>query len=71
MAGQAAGLQVLRLIREHPQISATPILIYSADHTALFDYKDDWRALGCETLAKPFDFADLLERVVRLVERPV
>ena len=70
MAGQAAGLQALRLIREHPEIGATPVLICSADRTALFDYEEDWRALGCETLAKPFDLDDLLERVARLVEQP-
>jgi DNA-binding response OmpR family regulator len=68
MAGRAAGLQVLRLIREHPAIGATPVLICSADHTALFDYEEDWHALGCETLAKPFDLGDLLERVARLVD---
>ncbi|HEY8292913.1 MAG TPA: response regulator [Thermomicrobiales bacterium] len=66
MAGRAAGLQALRLIREHPAIGATPVLICSADHAALFDYEEDWRALGCETLAKPFDLNDLLERVGRL-----
>lgn len=66
MADRAAGLQVLRLIREHPETDATPVLICSADRTALLDYVDDWRALGCETLAKPFDLYDLLERVSRL-----
>lgn len=67
MAGRAAGLQVLRLIREHPATGATPVLICSADHAALFDYAEDWHALGCETLAKPFDLNDLLDRVARLV----
>ncbi len=66
MAGHAAGLQVLRLIREHPETGATPVLICSADRAALHDYADDWHALGCETLAKPFDLDDLLERVARL-----
>ena len=67
MAGRAAGLQVLRLIREHPATGATPVLICSADHAALFNYEEDWHALGCETLAKPFDLNNLLERVARLV----
>ena len=66
MADRAAGLQALRLIREHSETSTTPVLICSADRTALLDYMDDWRALGCETLAKPFDLYDLLERVKRL-----
>jgi DNA-binding response OmpR family regulator len=66
MADRAAGLQALRLIREHPETTTTPGLICSADHTALLDYVDDWRALGCETLAKPFGLYDLLERVSRL-----
>ncbi|MCA1667129.1 MAG: hypothetical protein LC793_06975 [Thermomicrobia bacterium] len=39
----------------------------SADRAALRDYADDWHALGCETLEKPFDLNDLLERVARLV----
>ncbi len=68
MADRPAGLQTLRLIREHPETSATPILICSADHAALRDYADDWHALGCETLEKPFDLNDLLERVARLVK---
>ncbi len=67
MAGQAAGLQALRLIREHPETGATPVLICSADHAALHDYADDWRALGCEMLEKPFDLDDLLARVARLI----
>ncbi len=67
MAGRAAGLQALRLIREHPAISTTPVLICSADHAALFDYEEDWHALGCETLAKPFDMRDLLAQVARLI----
>ncbi len=67
MADRAAGLQALRLIREHPETSATPVLICSADRAALRDYAEDWHALGCETLAKPFDLDDLLARVARLV----
>jgi len=68
MADRPAGLQALRLIREHPETSATPVLICSADRAALRDYADDWHALGCETLEKPFDLNDLLERVARLVK---
>lgn len=68
MAGRPAGLQALRLIREHPETGSLPVLICSADHATLHDYADDWRALGCETLAKPFDLDDLLERVARLAE---
>ncbi len=68
MADRPAGLQALRLIREHPKISATPVLICSADRAALRDYAEDWHALGCETLVKPFDLDDLLEQVARLVD---
>ncbi len=68
IADRAAGLQALRLIREHPETSTTPVLICSADGAALRDYAEDWRALGCETLEKPFDLADFLERVARLVK---
>ncbi len=68
IADRAAGLQALRLIREHPETSTTPVLICSADRAALRDYAEDWRALGCETLEKPFDLNDLLERVARLVK---
>ncbi len=66
MAGRAAGLAALRLIREHPATATTPVLICSADRAALHEYADDWRALGCETLAKPFDLDDLLDRVARM-----
>lgn len=68
MADRPAGLQALRLIREHPEIRATPVLICSADRAALRDYAEDWHALGCETLVKPFDLNDLLEQVARLVD---
>ncbi|MDQ6906521.1 MAG: response regulator [Chloroflexota bacterium] len=67
MADQAAGLAALRLIREHPATAATPVLICSADRAALREYAEDWRALGCETLAKPFDLDDLLDRVAGLI----
>jgi len=66
MAGRGAGLTALRVIREQPEIAATPVLICSGDRTALDDYAEDWRALGCETLAKPFDLDDMLDRVTRL-----
>ncbi len=68
MGDRPAGLQTLRLIREHPETDATPVLICSADRAALREYADDWRALGCETLAKPFDLDDLLEHVARLAD---
>ncbi|MGI8688263.1 MAG: response regulator [Thermomicrobiales bacterium] len=68
MADRAAGLQALRRIREHPETSATPVLICSADRAALRDYAEDWHALGCETLVKPFDLNDLLAQVARLVD---
>lgn len=67
IAGQGAGLTVLRLIRERPETSALPVLICSGDSAALRDYADDWCALGCETRAKPFDLDDLLGQVARLV----
>jgi DNA-binding response OmpR family regulator len=67
MAGQGAGLTALRLLREHPETAALPVLICSADRTALNDYADDWRALGCETLEKPFDLGVMLNQVARLV----
>ncbi len=66
MAGRGAGLTALRLIRDHPETAALPVLICSADRTALNDYADDWRALGCETLEKPFDLGEMLAEVVRL-----
>ena len=65
-AGESGGLRALRLIRDAPQSATTPVLICSADHAALRDYAADWWALGCETLAKPFDQDDLLARVARL-----
>ncbi|HEY7908051.1 MAG TPA: response regulator [Thermomicrobiales bacterium] len=67
MAGQGAGLTALRLIRERPETAALPVLICSGDRTALNDYADDWHALGCETLEKPFDLDVMLDQVARLV----
>ncbi|MCA1667087.1 MAG: response regulator [Thermomicrobia bacterium] len=67
MAGQGAGLTALRLIREHPETAAIPVLICSGDRTALHDYADDWHALGCETLTKPFDLDEMQGQIARLV----
>lgn len=70
MAGQGAGLTALRLIREHSETATLPVLICSADRTALNDYADDWHALGCETLEKPFDLGEMLAQVARLIDKP-
>ena len=66
MTGQCVSLTALRLIRDRPETAATPILICSGDRTALHDYADDWHALGCETLSKPFDLDVMLAQVARL-----
>lgn len=66
--GWPTGLDVLRELRDAPETADVPVLLCSADRRALGDYAEDWRALGCETLAKPFALDALLARVARLTD---
>jgi DNA-binding response OmpR family regulator len=71
IGGQPAGLHVLQQLRDRPKTASIPVLLCSADRDALYDYAQDWRALGCDILLKPFTLDTLLERVQQVMPRHV
>jgi DNA-binding response OmpR family regulator len=55
-----AGWEVLADLRHDPVLHATPVLVCSADLSALQERAGDLERQGCAILAKPFDVNDLL-----------
>jgi DNA-binding response OmpR family regulator len=55
-----AGWEVIRYVRHDPALSATPVLVCSADLRALEEGAANLKQLGAMTLAKPFDVDELL-----------
>lgn len=70
MESPATGWQVLELLKLDPVISATPVIVCSADVTALQERAAHLHSKGCEVLAKPFDLDDLLTMLRRLLQIP-
>ena len=55
-----AGWEVLADLRHDPVLHATPVLVCSADLSALQERAADLERQGCTILAKPFDVDELL-----------
>jgi DNA-binding response OmpR family regulator len=55
-----AGWEVLADLRHDPVLHATPVLVCSADLSALQERAADLEQQGCTILAKPFDVDELL-----------
>jgi DNA-binding response OmpR family regulator len=55
-----AGWEVLADLRHDPVLHATPVLVCSADLSALRERAADLERQGCTILAKPFDVDELL-----------
>jgi DNA-binding response OmpR family regulator len=55
-----AGWEILADLRHDPVLRATPVLVCSADLSALQEHASDLERQGCAILAKPFDVDDLL-----------
>jgi DNA-binding response OmpR family regulator len=55
-----AGWEVLAGLRHDPVLHATPVLVCSADLSALLKHAGDLERQACTMLAKPFDVDDLL-----------
>lgn len=70
MPGSLAGLPLLEAIRRRPATVRMPIVVATADLPFLREHAATLRALGCETLAKPFDLDALLGCVASLLPRP-
>jgi len=61
-----AGWEVLADLRHDPVLHATPVLVCSADLSALQGHTADLEWQGCTILAKPFDVDELLVLLVQL-----
>jgi CheY-like chemotaxis protein len=61
----AAGLQLLRLMRDNPTTAAIPVIIYSADGLLLRTLQEQIQALNAVPIEKPFD----VDRLVTLAQR--
>ena len=58
------GGELCRQIKSHPNFSNTPVIIFSA----YINHSDDLYAYGCDAIInKPFDLAELVEKVNNLI----
>ena len=64
------GREILAALQQDALVSATPIIICSADVRQLQDHAVLWENLGYRTLGKPFDLDVLLDLLRELVGGP-
>ncbi|CAN5241338.1 response regulator [soil metagenome] len=70
--GGASGWELVVLSRADDRLTSTPIIICSADVTALRDREEELERIGSmHVLAKPFSIDEITELVNRLVGVPV
>jgi DNA-binding response OmpR family regulator len=70
--GGASGWELVVLSRADDRLTSTPIIICSADVTALRDRQEELERIGSmHVLAKPFSIDEITELVNRLVGVPV
>ena len=62
-----AGWEVVAHLRHDPVLHATPVLVCSADLSALRERAADLERQGCTILAKPFDVDELLVLLQQLL----
>jgi CheY-like chemotaxis protein len=67
---RAGGWEVLSLARLVPATMTLPIIVCSADMFFLNAKRQELHALGCVTLAKPFDIGQLLQMVATALDAP-
>ena len=65
---RAGGWEVLSLARLVPATMTLPIIVCSADMFFLNAKRQELHALGCVTLAKPFDIDELLQAVATALD---
>jgi DNA-binding response OmpR family regulator len=68
--GRAGGWEVLSLARLVPATMVLPIIVCSADTFFLNAKREELHALGCVTVAKPFDIDELLQAVATALDAP-
>jgi CheY-like chemotaxis protein len=67
---RAGGWEVLSLARLVPATRTLPIIVCSADVPFLNAKRQELGALGCVTIAKPFDIGQLLQTVATALDAP-
>jgi DNA-binding response OmpR family regulator len=70
LPGELSGVPLLRTLRGMPVAAELPIVVATADRTFLYENAGTLKALGCETLEKPFDIESLLDCVAALLPAP-
>ncbi len=65
-----AGMAVLQRLRRDPATAAIPVLVCTADAPFVREYARTLAQRRCAVVAKPFDIADLLDAVARLIAPP-
>jgi DNA-binding response OmpR family regulator len=70
LLGGASGWEIVTLARSDERLAAVPIIVCSADVTALRDRESDLERIGnVRMLAKPFAIDEITELVERLIGR--
>ena len=64
------GWNVLELLKLDPDTHSIPVIVCSADARQLREKAPRLHELGCATLEKPFDLAELLALVARMMAQP-
>ena len=72
LLGGASGWEVVTLSRADPRLANVPIIVCSADVSALRDRADELETIGkVHVLVKPFGIDQITELVERLIGRAV
>ncbi len=72
LLGGASGWEIVTLARSDERLATVPIIVCSADVTALRDRESDLERIGnVRVLAKPFAIDEITELVERLIGRAV
>ncbi|MDQ4035558.1 MAG: response regulator [Chloroflexota bacterium] len=72
LLGGASGWEIVTLTRADPRFADVPVVICSADVTALKDRAEELERIGkVHVLAKPFGIDEVTELVERLIGVPV
>lgn len=72
LLGGASGWEIVTLARSDQRLADVPIIVCSADVTALRDRESDLERIGnVRVLAKPFAIDEITELVERLIGRAV
>jgi DNA-binding response OmpR family regulator len=70
LLGGASGWEIVTLARSDERLASVPIIVCSADVTALRDRESDLERVGnVRVLAKPFAIDEITELVERLIGR--